>query len=320
MIYIFLVFLFLVLELVYFKLAHKYAIIDIPNSRSSHSLVTIRGGGIIFAIALITAYLLGFVSGYVTIAVLIVAIVSFVDDVSPLSQIPRFMAQALAVALIFYDLHLFTSSIGLLLVVLILLIGWINAFNFMDGINGITVLYALSALISFSLLAVNTSSLPVLRTMGLACLVFGFFNIRQKAKTFAGDVGSIAMAVFLGYFMIKTIQETGQIGYLLFFSIYGIDAIVTIFSRLQKRENIFEPHRSHLYQFLANEMEFSHVIVAIGYAVLQMILNVGVIYLDKKGQLSMGVVFMIVLMLTVFYLCFRAVIIRKIRLINDNHV
>jgi hypothetical protein len=62
------------------------------------------------------------------------------------------------------------------------------------------------------------------------------------------------MAVFLGYFMIKTILDSGQLGYILFFSVYGIDAVVTIINRLIKKENIFQPHRSHLYQYLANEM------------------------------------------------------------------
>jgi hypothetical protein len=66
------------------------------------------------------------------------------------------------------------------------------------------------------------------------------------------------MAVFLGYFMIKTILDSGQLGYILFFSVYGIDAVVTIINRLMK-ENIFQPHRSHLYQYLANEMGYSHV-------------------------------------------------------------
>jgi hypothetical protein len=67
------------------------------------------------------------------------------------------------------------------------------------------------------------------------------------------------MAVFLGYFMIKTILDSGQLGYILFFSVYGIDAVVTIINRLIKKENIFQPHRSHLYQYLANEMGYSHV-------------------------------------------------------------
>ena len=70
------------------------------------------------------------------------------------------------------------------------MIGWVNAFNFMDGINGITVLYALTAIVSFAYLPINKASLPLLVTMALSCIAFGLFNVRKKAKTFAGDVGS----------------------------------------------------------------------------------------------------------------------------------
>ena len=191
------------------------------------------------------------------------------------------------------------------------MIGWINAFNFMDGINGITVLYALSAIIAFSLLDVNESSVPLLMTMGLSCIAFGIFNLRKKAKTFAGDVGSISMAVFLGYFMIKTILDTDQIGFILFFAVYGIDAVITIAKRLKKKENIFEAHRSHLYQYLANEMKYSHLTVAIAYAVTQLLLNLTLIYLHNNDNLSLPIVLIMLLALTCVYLFVRFKIEKK---------
>ena len=243
MIYIALIILLVGIELIYFKIADTYNIIDKPNSRSSHTAITLRGGGIIFPIAISIAFLLGYVSWAVTFAVVLVAIVSFIDDIKPLSQLPRFISQVIAVGLVFYELHLFYEPLWLLPVVFVLFIGWVNAFNFMDGINGITVLYALAAIVTFSFLPVNNNSLPLLITMGLSCLAFGIFNVRKKAKTFAGDVGSISMALFLGYFMIKTIIDSGQLGYILFFSVYGIDAVITIINRLLKKENIFQPHR-----------------------------------------------------------------------------
>jgi UDP-N-acetylmuramyl pentapeptide phosphotransferase/UDP-N-acetylglucosamine-1-phosphate transferase len=211
-------------------------------------------------------------------------------------------------------LNLFQEALWILPLVLVLLIGWINAFNFMDGINGISVLYALSAIISFSLLPIHETSLPLLITVGLSCLVFGFFNVRTKAKTFAGDVGSISLALFLGYFMIKTIVQTGQIGYILFFSVYGIDAIITIIIRIKNKENIFEAHRSHLYQYLANEQGHSHVLIAVLYAVLQLLVNGIVIYLEGLGELSLFVSLAILSALTVVYLVARASVVRSILL------
>lgn len=303
------------LELIYFKIADKYNIIDKPNSRSSHSIITIRGGGIIFAIAILMAYMLNDVSWPITLAVVLIAVVSLIDDIKPLSHLPRFGTQFIVFLLVIYDLNLLGSDFWVLPVILVLIIGWINAFNFMDGINGITVLYALTAIVSFSFLPIHKNNMSLLIIMGLSCIVFGFFNVRAKAKTFAGDVGSISMALFLGYFMLKTIIETGQIGYLLFFCVYGIDAVVTIFTRIKKKENILESHRSHLYQFLANEMEYPHVFVSVIYAVLQLLINVLVLYLDTLGVLSPLVAVLILLILGLIYLVIRNIVVRKVTLI-----
>jgi UDP-N-acetylmuramyl pentapeptide phosphotransferase/UDP-N-acetylglucosamine-1-phosphate transferase len=314
MIYIVLLVLFLGIELIYFKIADRYNIIDKPNNRSSHTAITLRGGGIIFPIALIVSYFLGYVSWEIALAVVLVGMVSFIDDIKPLSQLPRFASHVLAVGLVFYDLNLFAESLWLVPVIFVLMIGWVNAFNFMDGINGITVLYALTAIVSFSLLPAHISSLPVLITMGLSCVVFGIFNLRKKAKTFAGDVGSISMALFLGYFMIKTILDTNEIGYILFFSVYGIDAIITIFIRLKNKENIFQPHRSHLYQYLANEMGYSQVLVSIIYAGMQLIVNSLVIYKVGQGNLSVLFILVFLLILTLFYVIARALVVKKTNL------
>ncbi|MFV8341071.1 UDP-GlcNAc--UDP-phosphate GlcNAc-1-phosphate transferase [Flavobacterium sp. XS2P39] len=311
MVYIALIILLVGIELFYFKIADRYNIIDKPNSRSSHTSITLRGGGIIFPIAISVAFFLGYVSWPITVAVVLVAVVSFIDDIKPLSQLPRFVSHIIAVGLVFYELDLFAEPLWLLPIVFVLMIGWVNAFNFMDGINGITVLYALTAIVSFSFLSINEASLPLLITMGLSCLAFGIFNVREKAKTFAGDVGSISMALFLGYFMVKTIIDSGQVGYLLFFSIYGIDSIITIIKRLLKKENIFQPHRSHLYQYLANEMGYSHILVSFIYAGFQLGINGFVIYLDSKGYLSLFFIGGFLLLLTFIYLLVRKFVTRK---------
>jgi len=299
-------------ELFYFKIAERYHIIDKPNDRSSHSNSTIRGGGIIFPTTILIAFILGYVNLTITWAVLIVAIISFIDDIKPISQKPRFGSHIIAVLLIAHELDLFQGPFWVLPLVLVLAIGWINAFNFMDGINGITVLYALSAIVSFSFLPVNESSLPLLIIIGLSCLVFGFFNVRNKAKTFAGDVGSISLALFLAYFMMKTIVETGHSGYILFFSIYGIDSIITILYRIKRKENIFEAHRSHLYQYLANEWGYSHIAISVFYTLLQLLVNVLVIYLISKDILTTPIVMTILLVLTTIYLIVRTIVVRKV--------
>nr|WP_315162565.1 glycosyltransferase family 4 protein [uncultured Flavobacterium sp.] len=299
--YIVVALLFVILELVYFKIADVFNIIDKPNHRSSHTTVTLRGGGIIFPIAVVVAFIMGYVSIPVVSAVVLVSIVSFIDDVYPLPTLPRFLSHLIAVVLLLYDLNLFGIEFWIIPISIVLLIGWINAFNFMDGINGITVLYAMVSLLTFGYLYQNEDQFPVFILMGISCLVFGFFNIRKKAKTFAGDVGSISMAVFLAYFMLKLIFEKQQIGYLLFFSVYGIDAIVTIIYRIKNKENILQPHRSHLYQYLSNEMQWSHVSVSLLYAVIQLAINCCVILFINKGYMSPMVFFLTGLVLMAVY-------------------
>lgn len=294
MIYALLFVVLLVVELFYFKIADTYNIIDKPNSRSSHSKITLRGGGVIFPIAVLLSWFLGYVSIAVTMAILLVAIVSFIDDIKPLSQLPRILVQTLAVVLVFWDLGMFQDMIWFFPVVFVFLVGWVNCFNFMDGINGITVLYALVTIASFACLKTNQSNLELLITMMLSCVVFGIFNVRKSAKAFAGDVGSISMAIFLGYFMLKTIVETNQLGYILFFLVYSTDSVLSIVQRISKKENIFEPHRSHLYQYLVNELKYPHVVVASGYAILQLLINALLIFLDSRGMLSLTVVFIII--------------------------
>jgi len=295
----------ILLELLYFKLANQYNIIDKPNLRSSHTTITLRGGGIIFPLAMVLLFALGDASWSLTLAVVLVGALSFIDDIKPLSQLPRFGSHLLAVLLVCYDLNLLEYSLWFLPLVFVLLIGWINAFNFMDGINGITVSYALIAILTFSYMPIHESSLPVLITMGLSCLIFGFFNFRTKALAFAGDVGSISLALFLGYFMIKTIAETGEYAYILFFAVYGIDAVLTIVNRIRKKENIFDAHRSHLYQYLSNEKRIPQLWVATAYALVQLGINALTLVLIDRNQMNIVGILLIISALSIVYLLIR---------------
>jgi len=310
--YFIILLLLFILELVYFKIADHFNIIDKPNHRSSHTDITLRGGGIIFPVAMLIACVLGDASVLFTISVLVVGMVSFVDDIRPLPTIPRFGAHILATVLVSYELGLFEGNLWFLPLIFIGMIGWINAFNFMDGINGITVLYAFVSILAFLYIFQNDAVFELLLLMGLACIVFGFFNIRKKAKTFAGDVGSVAMAVFLGYMMLKAIFGLDNIAYILLFSVYGIDAAITILYRLKNKENIFQPHRSHLYQYLANEMRWSHLKVSFLYAFVQILINVGAIYLIDNYQLSWLGTAVILLVLTLIYFVIRNNVKKKI--------
>ncbi|MDO6440375.1 glycosyltransferase family 4 protein [Cyclobacterium sp. 1_MG-2023] len=304
MYYIIVFLLLLVAQLLYFIIAKKFSIIDKPNERSSHTKPTIRGGGVIFVLAVLLAWIMGVASWPLALGIVLVGAVSMVDDIRPLHQLPRISVHLLATGLLIYDISQGTS-LGLWIPVLFfLLIGWTNLFNFMDGINGITVLYALVALITFYQLPALEGDQELIALVGISSLVFAWFNVRKKAKTFAGDVGSISMAMVLGYLMIKVIFITQNPFYLFFFSLYGIDACMTIFIRLSKKENIFNPHRTHLYQYLANEKGFSHLSISFAYAGLQLLINLVWIYgvgLSEINWLA-GLVFVAVLIPLYFVL------------------
>ena len=167
----------------------------------------------------------------------------------------------------------------------ILAIGLINAYNFMDGINGITGLYTL--VVMGTLLYVNKNiqfffDAVFIKYAMVASLVFLFFNYRKKAKCFAGDIGSIAIAFWVIYLILKLILVTNSLVWLLFLAIYGVDAICTIIHRLYLKQNIFEAHRLHLYQVLSNEYKIQHRLVSLYYAIAQSAVSALVIFLYQR--------------------------------------
>ena len=275
------------LELLYFKIADRYNIVDKPNHRSAHTEITLRGGGIIFWFAAVLYFAQHLQYNYFFFAgISLVSLVSFWDDIQSLSNKIRISVHFLAISLIFYDLGVFESVhvIGVL-VAYILAIGLINAYNFMDGINGITGLYTL--VVMGSLLYVNQKikvfiDADFIQYAMMASLVFLFFNFRKKAKCFAGDVGSIAIAFWVIYLVLKLILVTNSLVWLLFLAVYGVETVCTILHRLYLKENIFEAHRLHLYQVLSNEYKIQHRWVAAFYGIAQVVISVLVVVLYQK--------------------------------------
>jgi len=264
----------------YYSIAIKYNIIDQPNERSSHDYITVRGAGVIFLITGLFWALLSIGQHlYIFIGLTGIGLVSLLDDIFTLPNKLRFIVHVLAVLFVFLDIGLFSSNIIIILSVLILYLGWINAFNFMDGINGITSFYALSILlplyIVFRDFSFTHSSLIVF--LGISVVVFMFLNVRSRAVAFCGDVGAIVLAYLIGYLAITLIISTGKIEYILFGCVYGIDAIFTIMRRMLKGENIFQAHRSHLYQLLSNELNWHYLTVSLVYSLLQLIISMTLI-------------------------------------------
>ena len=273
-------------ELLYFRVADHFNIIDKPNERSSHTRITLRGGGVVFYVgALVYFVASGFSFPWFMLGLTLIAGVSFVDDVRSMTQRVRLVVHFVAMLLMFYQWGMVSLPWWYVVVALVVCTGIINAYNFMDGINGITEGYSLIVL--GGLAYVNEWVIPfvderMIYTMMVAVLVFGVFNFRRKAKCFAGDVGAVSIAFVILFLLGRLILETGDWSYIIFLAVYGVDSVLTIVHRLMLQENIGLPHRKHMYQLMANELKFPHVVVSLLYMVVQTVIVA--VYLAMPGM------------------------------------
>ena len=292
-------------ELFYFHIADKYNIIDKPNERSSHTRITLRGGGIIFYLGALVYFLTSqFEYPWFMLALTLVTVISFVDDIRSISQGLRLVFHFTAMGLMFYQWELFTLPWWTVVVALIACTGIINAYNFMDGINGITGGYSLVVLGSLAFInhwVVSFVEPDLIYTMLCAVLVFNFFNFRKRAKCFAGDVGSVSIAFIILFLIGKLIIDTEDFSWIVLLAVYGADSVLTIVHRLMLHENIGLPHRKHLYQIMANELKIPHVAVSLTYMVVQGVVVAGYLVLREYGYVYLAGS---ILLLSILYLLF----------------
>ena len=292
-------------ELFYFHIADKYNIIDKPNERSSHTRITLRGGGIIFYLGALVYFLTSqFEYPWFMLALTLVTVISFVDDIRSISQGLRLVFHFTAMGLMFYQWELFTLPWWTVVVALIACTGIINAYNFMDGINGITGGYSLVVLGSLAFInhwVVSFVEPDLIYTMLCAVLVFNFFNFRKRAKCFADDVGSVSIAFIILFLIGKLIIDTEDFSWIVLLAVYGADSVLTIVHRLMLHENIGLPHRKHLYQIMANELKIPHVAVSLTYMVVQGVVVAGYLVLREYGYVYLAGS---ILLLSILYLLF----------------
>jgi UDP-N-acetylmuramyl pentapeptide phosphotransferase/UDP-N-acetylglucosamine-1-phosphate transferase len=277
---------FLVLSTIYIKLAIKYNIVDIPNKRSSHSNITVRGGGIIFPMSTLVWFIYsGFQFPWFFTGLIIISIISFVDDLSSISFKSRLFVHITALVLLFIQIPLSDLPWWSWIPILTVSTGIINAFNFMDGINGITGGYSLSVLMGIWIVnnyQVEFISNELIYFTMIALTIFNFQNFRTHALCFAGDIGSISIAYIIVFLIAKLIIQSENFLYILFLSLYGIDTVSTLIQRVIQKENIFVAHRKHLYQLLVNELKISHLKVAMIYSFMQFIICIVIIFISNK--------------------------------------
>ncbi len=286
-------------ELLYFRVADRFNIIDRPNERSSHSSIVLRGGGVIFAVGALVWIGVMAAAGEMEqlmmdmpflVGLLLVAGVSFVDDVRPLPDSVRLVVQFGAMFLMFWSLGILKVEMWwAVILALIVGVGITNVYNFMDGINGITGGYSLAVLVPLLLVqGRGFGDESLIMVIILADLVFCFFNFRPKnrARCFAGDVGSISMAFIILFVLGNVIVRTGDLTWLVLLIVYGVDACFTIVHRIMLHENLGQAHRKHAYQLMANELGMSHIAVSLIYMVLQLAVSLVFIYVIPDTVLA----------------------------------
>ena len=273
-------------------LVRRLAVIDIPNERSSHSRPTPRGGGISLVVITIVGLICSQMIWRITTwrgllfyvgAATLISVISWLDDLQSLSAKVRFLAHFVAAGLViaewgyWQELHLPVlgniqiGQFGLLLT-LLWIVGLTNAYNFMDGIDGIAGGQAFVAGIGWAVVGWMINVELIFAIGGLlaaSSLGFLFYNW-PPAKIFMGDVGSAFLGFTFAVVPLIAVRSTTSnrnlmiwIGFLFVWP-FILDTGFTLLRRISKRENIFQAHRSHLYQRMVIA-GYSHQLVSLFY-------------------------------------------------------
>lgn len=300
MTYIIVFILLVTLSFGYYKLADRFNIIDKPNHRSSHTQITIRGGGIIFYISLLIFFITsGFEYPYLFVGTTIIAFVSFIDDLKPLPPSVRLPGQFIAAVMSIYQVSIDFPVLCLILL-LIVGVGFINAYNFMDGINALTGIYSI-VIVGFLLFFNRTQTIFVNEELlvYLLCslVIFGFYNFRKKALFFSGDVGSISLAVVIFFLVYKFYVVTKAPISLLLVAVYGVDSVLTIIRRIKMKEKISDAHRHHLYQIIVDSNKLSHIETSIIYGFIQLVCCI-VVYSTYTLAMSLQILIILIVLIS----------------------
>ena len=302
------------------RYGHHFELLDKPNERSSHRDTTPKGGGIgVLAGFIVSAFILK-LSVFFWMPAAVLSLVSFIGDRHNLSPLIRLVTQLAATILFLVGVWItrpYSSSGFILLIPLALyIVGTTNCFNFMDGINGLA---AITGIVGFGLMAYYSISsatlsslIPLNISMALCCLGFLPFNI-PVAKVFMGDVGSILLGfVFAVMVVWCSTSPTDFLCLASFLFPFYADEITTQLLRFKKGEKLWLPHRKHLYQLLANELNITHWKISLGYGIAQLVIGASILFVCKAGVLP------VISILFIYFFIFSAVSsAMRINLINE---
>lgn len=277
------------------KQGFRENLLDIPNDRSSHTQPTPRGGGLGFIIAFaITSGISVFLFSDslplypLWITLIPLAIIGIIDDRQGVPSSIRYLVQLVVAGITTFYVGVFPQPwllqlgiFGQIIAIAITLIGMtaiINFYNFMDGLDG---LVASCTAIQLGFQAIYLTQ-PILWLLVAALLGFLIWNW-SPAKIFMGDVGSTSLGAIVAFSLLSSHQDASETwsALVITFPILG-DALYTLFRRLLNHENIFQAHRSHIYQRL-QQSGMSHGQVASIYVLLNLSIAISIINVGTIG-------------------------------------
>ena len=302
-----------------FKVFNRF--LDIPNKRSLHIHPKLRLGGFaIIAAIIISIFIYSSESIYLIPFLLILIVLSFLDDLFSVKPFIRLIIQFLTTFIFLYTLDLQISYL-FFIALLFLLIWIINLYNFMDGSDGLAAGMSIIGFSFYTIMSifVGDLNLAVLNTIIVAaCISFLFFNF-PPAKIFMGDIGSIPLGFLCG--------AIGVIGWhkllwpmwfpIAVFSPFIVDASITLFKRFINKESLTEAHRSHYYQraILAG---YSHKQIALfSYCLMIFVGLIGISTLIINSQDI--IIFMFILLFLCFFLMMKFVDIIWAKHLSNKH-
>lgn len=274
--------------------ARAFSIIDIPNARSSHTVPTPRGGGVAIVLTFLGSLpLLALEAAEAAVPLVemvaiggagaLIAVIGFMDDRRHIAARWRLLGHFAAAAWMLYwldglpPLQMFGYDLDLdwfgCLLAVVYCVWMLNLYNFMDGIDGIATVEAVTACLCMVLLSVLADAprlIPLPLLLAAATLGFMYWNF-PAAKIFMGDAGSGFLGIVLAGLSLQAAWASPQLFWcwLILLGVFVVDATVTLMRRLLRGERVYEAHRSHAYQF-ATRHYGKHLPVTLAVAALNL--------------------------------------------------
>ncbi|MGO8698214.1 MAG: MraY family glycosyltransferase [Limisphaerales bacterium] len=301
--------------------------IDKPNARSSHSIPVVRGGGMAMAGGAIMLVFLGWplqrdVTFVMLLGALWIGVVSFFDDIKPVGASIRFGSHAVAAVAALVALRVcglrwgvdsggfpWPVAAGVWFMGFLWIAGYTNAFNFMDGINGLAAGQAIVTGFGMALLGglalQGYHSAPVLWSVAIASAALGFLPHNfPKARMFMGDVGSAPLGFLLAVLTLWLAMSAGWwllIPLVLLHANFVLDTGITLLRRILRGERWYEAHREHFYQRLIRSGKTHAFVTGWEMALQAVVLGLMVLYLKAGVPVRVGLIAVVILLWLAFF-------------------